>query len=48
MSGQCQVVIGNDVIEVYEELTGLLGGALSGQMGLPISRRKSEKWGLYY
>ena len=31
MSGQCQVVIGNDVIEVYEKLTGLLGGSPSEQ-----------------
>ncbi|MCY8088867.1 beta-glucoside-specific PTS transporter subunit IIABC [Bacillus sonorensis] len=41
MSGQCQVVIGNDVIEVYEKLAGLLGGALSGQNG--SSNRPKEK-----
>ncbi|MED1221797.1 beta-glucoside-specific PTS transporter subunit IIABC [Bacillus paralicheniformis] len=43
MSGQCQVVIGNDVIEVYEKLTGLLGGSHSGQNGSsnqPKGKRK--------
>ncbi|MCI4128354.1 beta-glucoside-specific PTS transporter subunit IIABC [Bacillus haynesii] len=45
MSGQCQVVIGNDVIEVYEELTGLLGGALSGQNGSTHQPKEKRKVG---
>ena len=45
MSGQCQVVIGNDVIEVYEKLTGLLGGAPSGQNGSSHQPKEKRKVG---
>ncbi|TWM21834.1 PTS system beta-glucoside-specific EIIBCA component [Bacillus paralicheniformis] len=45
MSGQCQVVIGNDVIEVYEKLTGLLGGALSEQNGSSHQPKEKRKVG---
>lgn len=45
MSGQCQVVIGNDVIEVYEKLTGLLGGALSRQNGSSNQPKEKRKAG---
>ncbi|MCY7552895.1 PTS transporter subunit EIIB, partial [Bacillus safensis] len=31
MSGQCQVVIGNDVIEVYQKVTSLIGSSSSSQ-----------------
>ncbi|MDN5388446.1 beta-glucoside-specific PTS transporter subunit IIABC [Bacillus sp. LB7] len=42
MSGQCQVVIGNDVIEVYEKVTGLLGGSPAGQNG-PANQPKEKR-----
>ncbi|MGF7531674.1 beta-glucoside-specific PTS transporter subunit IIABC [Bacillus paralicheniformis] len=45
MSGQCQVVIGNDVIEVYEKLTGLLGGSPSGQNGSSNQPKEKRKVG---
>lgn len=45
MSGQCQVVIGNDVIEVYEKLTGLLGGSHSGQNGSSNQPKEKRKVG---
>ncbi|MGR3205563.1 beta-glucoside-specific PTS transporter subunit IIABC [Bacillus glycinifermentans] len=45
MSGQCQVVIGNDVIEVFEKLTGLLGGAPSGQNGSSHQPKEKRKAG---
>ena len=45
MSGQCQVVIGNDVIEVYEELTGLLGGSPSEQNGSSHQPKEKRKVG---
>ncbi|MCQ5457038.1 beta-glucoside-specific PTS transporter subunit IIABC [Bacillus paralicheniformis] len=45
MSGQCQVVIGNDVIEVYEKLTGLLGGSPSGQNGSSNQPKEKRKAG---
>ena len=45
MSGQCQVVIGNDVIEVYEKLTGLLGGSPSGQNGSSHQPKEKRKVG---
>ncbi|MCY8181297.1 beta-glucoside-specific PTS transporter subunit IIABC [Bacillus paralicheniformis] len=45
MSGQCQVVIGNDVIEVYEKLTGLLGGSLSEQNGSSHQPKEKRKVG---
>ncbi|MCY9414490.1 beta-glucoside-specific PTS transporter subunit IIABC [Bacillus haynesii] len=45
MSGQCQVVIGNDVIEVYEKLTGLLGGSPSEQNGSSHQPKEKRKVG---
>ncbi|MCY8372365.1 beta-glucoside-specific PTS transporter subunit IIABC [Bacillus haynesii] len=45
MSGQCQVVIGNDVIEVYEKLTGLLGGSPSEQSGSSHQPKEKRKVG---
>lgn len=45
MSGQCQVVIGNDVIEVYEKLTGLLGGSPSEQNGSSHQPKEKRKAG---
>ncbi|ATH94649.1 beta-glucoside-specific PTS transporter subunit IIABC [Bacillus glycinifermentans] len=45
MSGQCQVVIGNDVIEVYEKLTGLLGGSPAGQNGSSNQPKEKRKAG---
>ncbi|MPQ27120.1 beta-glucoside-specific PTS transporter subunit IIABC [Bacillus paralicheniformis] len=45
MSGQCQVVIGNDVIEVYEKLTGLLGGSPSEQNGSSHQPKEKRKFG---
>lgn len=45
MSGQCQVVIGNDVIEVYEKLTGLLGGSSSGHNGSSNQPKEKRKMG---
>lgn len=42
MSGQCQVIIGNDVIEVYEKVTGLLGGSPAGQNG-PANQPKEKR-----
>ncbi|MGE6630611.1 beta-glucoside-specific PTS transporter subunit IIABC [Bacillus sp. NPDC077027] len=45
MSGQCQVVIGNDVIEVYEKLTDILGGVPSGQNGSSNQPKEKQKVG---
>lgn len=42
MSGQCQVVIGNDVIEVYQQVTNLMGGSSSGQ-GVPSNQPKEKR-----
>ncbi|NQD53052.1 PTS transporter subunit EIIB, partial [Bacillus altitudinis] len=42
MSGQCQVVIGNDVIEVYQQVTNLMGGSSSGQ-SMPSNQPKEKR-----
>lgn len=42
MSGQCQVVIGNDVIEVYQEVTRLMGSSSSGQV-VPSNQPKEKR-----
>lgn len=44
MTGQCQVVIGNDVIEVYEEMMKLLGDSL-GSAKAPDQPKEKQKIG---
>lgn len=45
MTGQCQVVIGNDVVEVYDQIIELLGdmGQLSGASTSTSSSASSPK-----
>ncbi|MGA3882486.1 PTS beta-glucoside transporter subunit IIBCA, partial [Bacillus pumilus] len=42
MSVQCQVVIGNDFIEVYQKVTKLMGGSSRGQ-DVPSNQPKEKR-----
>lgn len=43
MSGQCQVVIGNDVIEVYQKLTSLIGSSHQGRCAFQSAKEKKSR-----